>query len=406
MKFKKPFSIKKEPYPTDAKPRVKNSYYTFSKEYPASMIVKTKRVRRKKERIRSALRIAFAVVCFILISAIAYFFVSVGLEISNKPADEAGALSSVSKDEFENLLETDVLRALYMPERILGNQKELSSFIRKIKRKDCNSVIIDFKNKSGRTLYSSQNETAVLGKCAIFDNETVRDAIQEFENNNINVIARFFCFEDETASSTEPEFAVKYKDTDVLWLDELSEGKGKTWLNPYSKGAVSYLLGLINETVSFGVKGFILEAVSFPKAEDISTAGFPGEKSFGERNKTLLRFIEKVKAAVPKGCFVLAAETCTDAFNGNETLYSGSLNKSFADGLCVDTTVRPEEYVIDKKSHYSSLITLLTGIAGKQSSGSSLVPVISIDDYTRRYVRTLESAGFDSYILFDESGNY
>lgn len=406
MKIKNPFKKKKEPFPRNAKPRVKNSYYTFSKEYPASKIIKTKHVKRKKERVSSALHIVLAIFCFLLITAISFFTVSVGLNISNKPTDATASLSSQPKTAVESILETDVFRALYMPDDILNNKKELSSFIRKIKRRDCNSVVIDFKTESGKTLYSSQNETAIFGRCAIYDNETVRNALEQFRDNDINVVARYFCFKDSIAGVTEPDFAVKYKDTDVLWLDELSEGKGKTWLNPYSDGAVNYLLDLLNETVSFGINGVIIESVSYPDAEDISTAGFPGEKNANKRNETLLGFIEKVRATVPSGCFVLVGETCADAFDGNETLYSGTLNKSAANGICAYTTVRPESYVIDKKSHYSSLMSLLSGIGQKQGSGDFLVPVIGYDDYTRRYVRTLEESGFNNYIIFDESGKY
>lgn len=406
MKFKNPFQKKKEPFPKDAKPRVKNSYYTFSKEYPASKIIKAKHVKRKKERVASALRIMLAVFCFILITAVSYFAVSLGLNFSNKPTEPSEKLTSQSSEERGTLLENSCFRALYLPEDFLGNKRELSSFIRKIRRKDCNSVVIDFKNENGKTLFSSHNKTAIFGKCAIYDNETVRNALEQFESSGINVIARFFCFKDETASATEPDFAVKYKDTDVLWLDELAEGTGKSWLNPYSDGAVSYLLSLLEETVSFGIKGVILESVCYPDAEDISTAGFPGEKSGSQRNSTLLSFIEKAKSVVPSGCFVLTEESCADALNGSETLYSGTLNKSAANGLCADTATLPEGYVIDKKSHYSSLITLLSGISQKQNQGDVLVPIICYKDYTRRYVRTLEDSGFGSYIIFDESGKY
>ena len=406
MKIKNPFRKKKEPFPHNAKPRVKNSYYTFSKEYPASKIIKTKHVKRKKERVLSAVHIAAAVLCFLLITAVSYFVVSTGINISNKPTDSTSPLSGNSESTIENILETGSFRALYMPENILGSKKQLSAFIHKIERKDCNSVVIDFKTKDGKTLYSSQNETAIFGKCAIYDNETVRDALEQFKSKDINVVARFFCFKDPIASVIEPDFAVKYKDTDVLWLDELSEGTGKTWLNPYSDGAEKYLLELLNETVSFGVSGIVLEYVSYPQADDISTAGFPGEKNTGERNQTLLSFIEKVKATVPSGCFVLISETCADAFNGNETLYSGFLNKSAANGLCVDTTVRPDGYIIDKKSRYSSLMSLLSSISQKQNSGDILVPFVSYDDYSRRYIGSLKDTGFNNYIIFDESGKY
>ena len=401
-KFK--FKQKQEPFPKNADVRVKNSYYTFSKEYPAAKIVKTKRVKRKKERISSALRVLLAVFCFVFIVGVSYFAVSIGLNFSNKPISTDSEFSATNTDAAENLFQSGSLKALYMPYQTLSNRRELSSFIKKIQKKDCNAVVIDFKTDAGKVLYFSQAELARSGKCAIFDNETVRTALRLFENEKIGVVARFFCFEDETASETEPSFAVKYKDTDVL-CDDISNGEGKSWLNPYSSGATDYLLELLKEISSMSVKGVILESVSFPNA-DLSTAGFPGEKSAGKRASTLLSFVQNVKDTVGSGCFVLVSESASDITTPNEGCYSAELLKSSADGICTDTLSRPENYIADKKSGYSSMLSLFSQIKQKQNENAVFVPIIDMSEYTGKYIRTLTQNGYESFILFDESGRY
>lgn len=399
------FRRKKEPFPKNSDVRVKNSYYTFSKEYPAAKIVKTKRVRRKKERVARVWRTLLAALCFALIVGLSYFAVSIGLNFSKKPIDTGSEFPAATDTSSENIFQSGSLKALYMPFQKLSNRRELSSFVKKIQKKDCNAVVIDFKTESGKLLYSSQSEIARSGKCAIFDNETVKTALRTFENGGIGVVARFFCFEDETASETEPSFAVKYKDTDVLWRDNISNGEGKAWLNPYSDGASAYLLELLREISSMGVKGIILESVSFPNA-DLSTAGFPGEKSAGKRASVLSAFVQKAKESVSKSCFVLVAESASNITSPEEGNYSAELLKSVADGLCLNTLSRPENYIADKKSGYSSMLSLFSQIRQRQNESSVFVPVIDMSEYSRKYIRILGESGYENFVLFDESGNY
>lgn len=402
-KFK--FKKRKEAFPKNAEVRVKNSYYTFSKEYPAAKIVKTKRVKRKKERVSSALRTVLAIFCFVLIAGLSFFAVSVGLSFSKKPIDANSEFSSLNGESAESLFQSGSLKALYMPYQKLSSRRDLSAFLKKIKKKDCNAVVIDFKTDTGKLLYSSQAELAKSGKCAIFDNETVKTALRVFENEKIAVVARFFCFEDETASTAEPSFAVKYKDTEVLWRDNISSGEGKTWLNPYSEGANDYLLELLREISSMGVKGIILESVSFPDS-DLSTAGFPGEKSANGRGAVLSDFVKKVKETVFDGCFVLVSKTASQILSADDSGFSSELLKSSADGICTDTLSRPESYITDKKSGYSSMLSMFSQIKQKQTEGSVFVPIISMSEYTSKYIRVLSENGYESFILFDSNGKY
>lgn len=407
MNFKHKFKRKKDPFPQNAPVRVKNSYYTFSKEYPAAKVIKTKHVKSKRERVFSFLRAALAVLCFVAIVCVSFFAVSLGLKFSNKPllpadSDFAGENAKIG----ESLFSSGSMKALYMPFDLLSSRKELSSFIKKIDRRDCNSVVIDFKTENGKLVYSSQTDLAKQGKCAVFDNETVKSALSLFKAKNINVVARFFCFEDETASVAEPSYAVKYKDTQVLWHENISEGTGKTWLNPYSAGAVNYLLALMKEISSMGVSGFILESVSFPGG-DLSTAGFPGEKNESTRAQTLLDFVQKAKQALPEGCFLLLSMDADSTTSENAAVsYADSLLASEADGICLNTAVRPENYIADRKSNYASMLSLFTMFRQKQKDGSVFVPLISMDEYSRKYIRVLEKSGCESFLLFDEDGDY
>ncbi|MCM1363810.1 MAG: putative glycoside hydrolase [Faecalibacterium sp.] len=389
--------------------RVKNSYYTFSKEYPAGNIGITRKADRQKKKRSAWMHAVVYIICFAVIVSAAFFIVDLGLKFSYKAVPESSDTPSVSvQDEKTSptLLHETGVKALYMPTEKLGDSKYIKKLIGKIKAKDANSVVIDFKTQDGRLAYTSSAGYAMLGKCAIFDNETVRKAIDSFTNSKINVIAGIHCFEDSIVSSQNSDLAVKYMNSDVTWLDKREEDGGKPWLNPYSNNAREYINQIISEVSEMGVNGFLLKSVCFPESDYSDTAGYPGEKNQSERNGILLSFIKSVKKVLPASTFVCIFQNADDALNGNEKLYFGSIAKNDADGICVDTSERPESYVVDKKTDFSSMMSLYANIKQGMNESSALIPMIHMDEYSRRYVKTVTRGGYDSYILYDANGEY
>ena len=241
MNIKNPFK-NKSPY-GNHNPRVRKSYYTFSKEYPAGNIPLE---RRSYKRLQSQARKKNLFICLcIVLLGFSFFSVRLLLDISHKaPPEPDASQSETAAAESEPLLVSKGFRALYMPYEHLGDTAYIRSFIGELEKKDCNGVVIDFKAENGKLCYSSLNSYAIGARCAIYDNNTVREALSIFKKAGITVAARVFCFLDNTLPAHCPELAVKYMDTDVNWIDTTAEGDGKTWLNPCSKKALYYLLHL------------------------------------------------------------------------------------------------------------------------------------------------------------------
>lgn len=382
--------------------KVKKSYYTFSKEYPAGNIpIK----RRKHKRVKSNfVKYALYVCLFLFICGISFFTVNLGLDISYKePATtKAGELTET---EAESLLVTDGVRALYMPSELLGNTDYISSLIREIKKKNGNSVLIEFKTPEGKLNYTSMEEYAIAGKCSVFDNDTVRRAIDLFETAGITVIGSVHCFEDSIVPSVNEALAVKYMDTDVSWLDGTTEDGGKPWLNPCKKKNQNYIIGILSELYSLGVKGFILESCQFPDTEKASGATYPGEKNFKNKNSVLKYFIRKAQNTLPKDAFLLLGLSATDAAEGNESIYHGVMNNTRADGIAADISDRKDEYVIDKKTDFASMLSLYSQIS-TSNKDKAFVPVVSAEEYSGRFFSAMKKAGYSNFILYDEKGEY
>lgn len=400
MMKKNPFGKNKSPYKITDKTRVRNSYYTFSEEYPRDRFQISRRKglyskRRKKTLVLSA-------VSFVLLFILSYFLVSVSLNISNAPIESSSAQTVVDKEATKALKE-DGIRALYMPTEKLTDKAYIKSFIKELNKKNCNSVVIDFKTIDGKLAYTSFQNYAILAKCNLYDNDTTRKAVDLFRKNGFTVIARVYCFQDAAVSEAVPEIAVKYMNTAVNWRDTLSES-GNSWLNPVSKRAKNYLYGVIRELYDMNIKGFMLESVQFPDGAK-SGATYPGEKKDVTRNSLLTDFVSTVRKKLPKDALLIVSQGATDASKGNKDIYYGSMSSLSCDAISADTRERTEEITLERREKFSSIISMY-GEISKNYQKKIIIPIIDIEEYSRSYIRTMKKNGYTSYILIDENGNY
>lgn len=405
MKIKELFNKKsKSPY-KNINPRVRKSYYTFSREYPAGNIPLERRIHLKFKSNSSKKAVSSLLV--ILLLGLSFFSVRLPLDISHKKPGlvTSGNISTEETVNEESILVSDGFRALYMPYEKLGDTSFIKSFIKKVRRYDCNSVIIDFKTENGKLCYSSLNSYAINGRCAIFDNNTVRQALSLFRKENVTVAARIFCFLDNTIPESSPELAVKYMDTDVNWIDTTTEGDSKTWLNPCSKETLNYILDIIKELQSFSIKGFILEKCHFPDSDNTGGASFPGEKNFKDKNAVLKLYIKQIKEQLTKDSFLILAQNATDGLNGNKKIYCGSMGNAAFDAVAAYTITRPDDCVLDKKTDFADMLSLFNSIS-QNYVDRTFIPIIDISEHSGKYMRTIRKNEYKSYIIFDESGEY
>lgn len=396
MAFKKPYNeenLKKNNV------KVKNSYYTFSKDYPIGNLTKRKTTRKKENKLLFR-KAAVSALCFVLLALLSFFVTETGLKFSFKdPSDFETQQTTGDAQPTEAEASTLSVKAFFLPEEKISDTKYVKNLISKIKRYDAKSVVINFKTKDGHLAFSSKSSYRVGVDCALYDNETIRQTLSLFKSKNIDVIAQIYCFEDPLMSSANSDLAVKYLDTDVSWLDGAEEDGGKTWLNPYSKKARNYLLEVISEVSDFGVSGFILRSVSFPNKGSTDTAGYPGEKEKGQRNTLLPDFIKSVKEKVAPDHFVLVSQSVDDTLSSNEEYLFGTLTTSVADGFCADIASRGDEYVIDKKTEYSSILSLFSKLEKAVHGKEKLVAEINEEELSYSLLRALSKNGYDNFIV-------
>ncbi len=406
---KKKTDNKKSPYPENGKVRIRQSYYTFAREFPSKILpLEGKRRKYRKNRI---VRNILLCLLFVFVTLFSYFTVNLLLDISYTDADKllTKAEASVPSADGEKTpvlpFGGDSVKALYMPAEKLGDKIYIKDFIRQIKRKNCNSAVIDFKNSEGKLSFTSLNENALSARVALFDNNTVRQSLDLFESEGIKVIARIYCFADNAVATANPSLAVKYMNTDVNWIDARTESGGKSRLNPLSKDARSYIISITEEVLQFKIDGILLEEVSFPSGEYVSSASYPGEKNGQGRNKALKSFVEEIKALLPEDCLLLLGHSANDILEQNNTLYFGSMLTCAADGFAADTLIRPESITVDKKTDFASVFSLFANL--KNTVGEKkTVYTVDISEYSASLTRKMQKAGYTDFIIYSPEGTY
>lgn len=381
---------------------VRKSYYTFSKEYPAGNIDTGRNYKRYRSRKKTVLRVLLLALLFCAVLTLTFFWTDLSLKISNRPIDNETQISAATDENgaVVTALTEGELRAMAMPVQTIADRVSVRKSIKQLRRFDCNAVILDFKLRDGHLLYASLEQPALLAKCSLFSNETVRTAIKQYQSAGIHVLARVYCFEDPLIAAQNPAFAVTYMDTQVPWLDKKEEEGGKAWLNPYSGKARAYLLSLLREINAFQISGVILESVCFPDSENLDSATFPGESGGAARNGVLTRFLEKAKEVLSEGRFLLVGMTAADLRRGNDVLYEGTLSSDKIDGYFVHTAGSVD--TTEKHFDYESPVNAFETLATHVPNGQAMMLDIPQAEYKDKYARQLIKAGFRHLAITDD----
>ncbi len=378
---------------------VRNSYYTFSRDYPAGQIHTVRRRSRPRDRRKLFLRILLGVVLFCAVFCLSFFWTDLSLKISNRADAQENSAEAVTDENgvVRTVLSNGSLRALSLSAETIRDRSTVRQSIKQLRRKDCSAVILDFKDRDGRLLFASLEPAALLAKASLYSNDTVRTAIKQYRNAGFSVLARFYCFEDPLIAGRNPDYAVTYMDTQVPWLDKKAEDGGKAWLNPYSGKARSYLLKLLQETQAFAVDGVILESVCFPQSDNIDTATFPGESGGAVRSGVLKRFLEKAKAVLPESRILLVGISADDLRHGNADRYDGRLDTETANGVLVHTAG-----AVDAKQRpkdYDAQVNAFSTLESRVSPGRAIMLELPVSEVTRKYLRALEKEGFRYLVI-------
>lgn len=151
---------------------------------------------------------------------------------------------------------------------------------------EMNAVVIDIKEIDGKI--SVKDVANGLSYSA--DVPNVLPYLKSVKNRGMYAIARIVVFRDNVMPRKRPELAVKNPDGSI-WQDR----KQFTWLNPYKKEAVDYVLELAEKTADMGFDEIQFDYIRFPSDGNTKNCRYGVEHSSTTASVAIVDFLKQAK---------------------------------------------------------------------------------------------------------------
>ena len=338
--------------------------------------------------------------------------------------EEISQQDSVSQQlpEEPQTLSLDQTRGVYLPLSALQDSAQLDQMLAQLSQQGINCILIDAKNDQGQVLYQSANQTVAEVAAQIPGAVDLAGITALAGEKGISVVARIYAFQDPLCSLVLKKAAVKYQDTEMLWLDDAKENGGKSWLNPYSEVAQMYIADLSLECIRNGCAAVLLDGVQFPTGYSLDLAGYGAQTK--SRQQALSDFVQDMDELLQENGGALIYASSAQAMLGLEAssyesgglqyavqtmcpdlrltqLVSGSRPSSLAD--VADPAGQPAESV------QAVLSELKQGARDKTFLPLLQAPGDAAEDAAlqiQEQIRALEACGVSGYFLYQAEGNY
>ena|GEM_PF-388242 len=377
----------------------------------------------------------------VLFKPVSEFIMSINTDLtagmqSSRVLEEEAPLSVAEGDKTEQNAESKPepvkpvrvvqnIGAVYIPFEIASDTEAVKAFIAAVPA-GTNTLMIEIKNSQGQILYDTKTEKAIEWEAVSDKKIDIPAIVKLLKSKNMHLAVRMHAFSDPIAARGNREInAIKYQNTDVLWLDNFANSGGKPWLNPYIPDVRQYLLDIAKEAVELGAVMVIMDSVRFPD-DMTNTATFGEQAAETSRGSILSEFIDEARAAIdPLGARVALYVPCTaieqpqrdQRYGGNpldisENIILGILPEQLETGYLAPgvNVTRPGtdlSKTIQEVLHYaktqpvakpSVILPMLSG------NPQSVVPMTN-EKITAQITACAES-GNSEYILYSPDGVY
>ncbi|MCM3747136.1 putative glycoside hydrolase [Paenibacillus pasadenensis] len=171
-----------------------------------------------------------------------------------KAPDAGGAYSK--KDPQPDAPE---VKGIYATAHSAGGAR-LDKLLSLLDRTELNSMVVDIKDDYGYITYPTDNaELLKMGTAKKYIKD-LPALMTKLEKHDVYPIARIVVFKDTVLARKNPELSFVRKDGSI-WQN----GKGDSFVNPYSKEVWDYNIAVAKEAVKFGFKEIQFDYVRFPE---------------------------------------------------------------------------------------------------------------------------------------------
>ena len=168
----------------------------------------------------------------------------------------------------------------------------LKYYIRYMKKRKLNLLVIDVKDDFGRILYKGKLAQVKALK-AYYPILNIKKIVKLCKKNKIHLVARLVIFKDPKLHAYKKnKYAIKDKYTKKAW-----KGSGKEkWVNPFDPFVQKYNIDIAKEIISLGFDEVQFDYIRFPTDGPIYRCYYPGRK----KNAWLIDGLENFLARADK----------------------------------------------------------------------------------------------------------
>lgn len=154
----------------------------------------------------------------------------------------------------------------------LYNEGSMRAAITALKAKGVDNAVVTLKDAQGLIWFDTKTEIGAAAKSKTLVDVALLKSI--CDENDMTLTVHMYVFQDRVAPTANRDTAVKYKGTDMNWLDTSKELGGKPWANPASSVMQQYIYDLVKELTDAGVEEFIFSGVQLPTGYSLEMRDF------------------------------------------------------------------------------------------------------------------------------------
>lgn len=258
-----------------------------------------------RERIRRRRRIAVTIVFVVLLLAVVFCGLWIGVRLwrgSEETWEESAVLVPQSMDEEtegENVPGDDVfepvtpsrqrpqikVKGIYVTGRMAGSAG-LQNLLELVDNTELNTMVIDVKDDEGRITYEMDLDSVLqmgAGTRYIADMEGL---MEELKAHDVYTIARIVCFKDPFLAQNRPELALKTPSGIPV-----TDANGLAWVNPYREEVWEYLADVAKEAAAVGFDEIQFDYVRFPIGSVADAADYGVDTQSYTRQQAIAGFL-------------------------------------------------------------------------------------------------------------------
>ena len=266
-----------------------------------------------RERVRRKRRIAVTVALAVLLPAVVFCGLWIGVRLSRNSEETWGETSDLEHQpmgdgtEGENVSGEGVLqepgddviepiippkvrpqirvKGIYVTGRMAGSAG-LQNLLELVDNTELNTMVIDVKDDEGRITYEMNLDSVQQMGAGTRYIADIVGLMEELKDRDVYTIARIVCFKDPLLAQNRPELALKTPAGVAV-----TDANGLAWVNPYREEVWEYLVEVAKEAAAVGFDEIQFDYVRFPIGNVADAADYGVDTESYTRQQAITAFL-------------------------------------------------------------------------------------------------------------------